>query len=391
MSTIQRFFKGKNVLITGASGFLGNVLQQTFREKIPDVSSVVCLYHSKPPTADSNTGKVEWIQSDLSRPDLGMNSDTLTRLRKNTNVVFHLAAYTRWDKGIKDQVLLNTVQGMDFVKWTSTFDRLDCLFMASSYWASLINRQRVGETPAYYRETVRQDFLARQEMKEILEQGGQARVHEWPNAYSYSKNLLERRLVEEYSHLPLVLGRITSVCGAWEFPKRGFSFFDNALPSLLRAVATEGCVHFPESVKTALNDCIPVDLCVNLMLANMVERAKKTQTTMKTIYLSSAHRNPYPIGKMLQRAGDLQYHPTSEAAMKHLASLPVSRSIKVNQMVLKHYAIGFEEKHVFLDDAARTPLEWMTKEDMALFPCRVEEADWSKILEGMVNELTKKE
>jgi fatty acyl-CoA reductase len=380
MSSIQSFFKGKNVLITGATGFIGHVLKKTLQEKIPEIAKITCLYHTTPPPPEAILHTpVEWLQADLCQPDFGFSKETLTRLSLETHVVFHLSAYTRWDKGVKDQVQLNTVSTLAFLDWVSKFDHLESCFLASSYWASLHNRKQDDE----YKECIHQDDQAEKEIEDILLHGTSGKCNEWPNPYSYSKNLMERVTQQRFNQMPIVMGRITSVCGAWEFPKRGFCYFDNALPAFVKAVASGSCSHFPMGIQTGVNDSIPVDICVNLMLANVVYNANKP---LCVIHLSSATRNVLTTGQIAEKVAVISYHPTMKDVMDFLAK-EKTKSAKLNQMILTHYQIGIEERHVFLDDVARRPLESMTPKDKLLFPCRMEDVDWNLIIDAMAQQL----
>ena len=74
-----------NVLVTGASGFVGkHLLEVLARRNI----KTTALYHSRAPNIDSRSpnGSIHWTACDLTRDDIG-------RHLTGTEVVFHLAGY----------------------------------------------------------------------------------------------------------------------------------------------------------------------------------------------------------------------------------------------------------------------------------------------------------
>ncbi|WP_338861404.1 SDR family oxidoreductase [Mycetohabitans rhizoxinica] len=344
---MQQFYSKKQVLITGATGFIGFVLLRTLLDKLPDTGRIYCLYRKQP---GASHPKVVWINADVTRPAWGLDRDTMQKLARDVHVIFHLAAYTRWDVGLSAQVAANTLPVLEGAALASQFSKLHAYVVTSSYWAALhLRTSRIAET-------VFQDYSAGQELSAVLA-GDDARLHEWPNAYSYAKNLAERLLHERYPGLPILLARVTSACGAWAFPARGFCCFDNALPALLKAIA-RGVRVFPDSARTAVNDSIPADLCANLLLANA---AVHPPNGFSVIHCSSATRNMPPLGD------------------KRLATL--------NRMLLEAYRFAFDDATVFLDHHARRPLTWIDDETRTRFPMDVETIEWPMLIDAMLAQL----
>lgn len=372
---MRQYYAGKTVFITGATGFIGSVLLQTFLAKLPEVRRIYCLYRSQPGEPDP---RVVWIKGDIELPGWGLEPEVLERVCSEVQVIFHLAAYTRWDVGLKEQVRANTLPVLFGAELATRCARLESLVVTSSYWAAC----HLGH--AQVAETVFQDYRAERELSEILAGESPARLAEWPNAYSYSKNLAERLLHQRFPALPVLLARVTSACGAWEFPTRGFCRFDNALPAFLRAIVQGGVRYFPASMKHSINDAIPVDLCVNLLLANAAQRAGEP---FSVIHCGSANRNLPTIGRIAEMAGEIEYLDSDEAIAHALCSMGNGRAAALNRLVLKTYRLGMEASFVFLDHQARRPLLAMTAEDRDRFPIDVDAIDWEALVQAMVQRL----
>lgn len=375
--TMQAFYRGKNLLVTGATGFIGSVLVETVLRKLPNIGQIYCVYRNKPGAPHP---KVVWIKADISHPMWGLDEATVATLAHDVHVVFHLAAHTRWDVGLTEHVAANTHPVLQGAELASQFRNLEAYVVTSSYWAAChLPSTRIAET-------IYQDYAAEQELTAI-QAGDPARLHEWPNAYSYAKNLAERLLHQRYADMPIVLARVTSACGAWDFPSRGFCRFNNALPAFLRAI-TCGARYFPESVKTTINDSIPVDLCANLLLANAVDRAG---ADFSVIHCASAARNLPSLGKMAEMAADITYFPDRPAVDAALAKLEDKRLAKLNRVILDAYSFAFGKRTVFLDHHARRPLRWMSDDERALFPIDVDIVDWAELVETTLAELKRVE
>jgi thioester reductase-like protein len=370
---MQQFYSKKQVLITGATGFIGSVLLRTLLDKLPDIVRIYCLYRKQP---GASHPKVVWINADVTRPAWGLDRDTVQKLARDVHVIFHLAAYTRWDVGLSAQVAANTLPVLEGAALASQFGKLHAYVVTSSYWAAMhLRTSRIAET-------VFQDYSAEQELSAVLA-GDDARLHEWPNAYSYAKNLAERLLHERYPGLPILLARVTSACGAWAFPARGFCRFDNALPALLKAIA-RGVRVFPDSARTAVNDSIPVDLCANLLLANA---AAHPPNGFSVIHCSSAARNMPPLGDVISRAGGITYVRDRAELDAELAKLGDKRLATLNRMLLEAYRFAFDDATVFLDHHARRPLTWIDDETRTRFPMEVETIEWPMLIDAMLAQL----
>lgn len=378
-SLIQEYFGGKTILITGATGYVGSVLLASFLEHIPLFTRIYCLYRDK---RGPEHPRVTWIKGDLLEPEWGLDASLLEEFRNTLQIIFHLGAYTRWDKPVREQVVRNTLPSVYAGRLASECKQLEACVVASSYWAALDKKSReVGRV----KEEIACIGGAEEELAEVLA-GTEGRLSEWPNAYSYSKCLAERLIQERYPHLPIIIARLTSVCGAWSFPQRGYSRFDNALPALLRSVALGGCRYFPQEMRSAVNDCIPVDLCVNLLLANVVEHHRGGSAI---IHLSSGMRNLITMGQMLELAGQIEYCENQERTREKISTLTNPRTAKLNQIILDNYQIGLTESHIFEDDNARKPLTWMNASDRALFSCDVTEVNWHELIGSMVDVMKK--
>jgi nucleoside-diphosphate-sugar epimerase len=373
-------YENKTVLITGATGFIGSALLKTMSEKLSGIKRIYCLYRSTPPSAvPIQDDRIVWIQGDVTLENWGLSNVVLSAMRREVEIVFNLAAYTRWDTTIQEQVYANTLPALHGAELLARFEKLEMFVLTSSYWA-MCNRS----APTLVEERVYQDFEAEAELEDILANGNNARLSEWPNAYSYSKNLMERLLHQRYSHLPILIARITSVSGAWTYPELGDCNFNISLPAFIRSIVVGGVKYLPGSTKVAINDMIPIDICVNLLLANAIHPSDRA---FQVINCSSAKRNIPTVGEVSEMAGDITYYNDEREYGDALASLS-EKQAKLNRLIVASYGFAMSTRYVFDDVQARRPLQWMSAECLSRFPIDVEKIDWPSIIYAMKHKLT---
>ncbi|PSN39594.1 hypothetical protein C0J52_06906 [Blattella germanica] len=129
MINISEFYKGKDVFITGATGFMGKVLMEKILRSCSNVGNVYILIRPKkgkdPSTRikeivedpffeslrqkhPENIKKIIPVLGDCMELGLGLTSTDRHLLIENVSLVFHCAASVRFDDPLKKAILLNT-------------------------------------------------------------------------------------------------------------------------------------------------------------------------------------------------------------------------------------------------------------------------------------------
>lgn len=91
-------WKGKSVLVTGASGFIGGYLTEALMNAGAHVSALS--------VSGGKEGKIRWLKGDITEPE------TLKGLCDGIHVVFHLAAISNVEKSIENPMLTVTTNTM---------------------------------------------------------------------------------------------------------------------------------------------------------------------------------------------------------------------------------------------------------------------------------------
>ena len=140
MARIAKFLAGKRILITGATGFLGQPLIEKILWSAPDVGKIYVLIRPKYKFGGrvldaqkrlekelySSTAftprlqgryreglenflreKLVAVAGDISKPDLGIQEDELERLKGEIDVIINSAAVVSFDASLDDALELN--------------------------------------------------------------------------------------------------------------------------------------------------------------------------------------------------------------------------------------------------------------------------------------------
>lgn len=121
VSQVSRFYAGKSILITGATGFLGKVLLEKLMRCCPDVETIYVILRDKrgkgantrlhellnslPFTLHEETlkrkCKVVGIRGDVTVADMDLNKLDRQEIIDKVSVVFHVAASVKFDSPLK--------------------------------------------------------------------------------------------------------------------------------------------------------------------------------------------------------------------------------------------------------------------------------------------------
>ncbi|KAF4517874.1 hypothetical protein B566_EDAN001827 [Ephemera danica] len=284
---LSEFYRGRCVLITGATGFLGKVLVEKLLRTCPDVGHVFLLLRPKRGReADerfrellanpilnrvrseqpAQLSKLRLISGDVSRAGLGISEQDRTTLQNEVNVVLHSAATVRFDEPLKLAVNINTLGTRRVVEFARNLRHLHALVHVSTAYSNPDRKEieeKVYPPPADPDTIIK---LVQTTNPEVLDAIEQKLIGKHPNTYTFTKALAENIVLHEASDLPSAIVRPSIVTPAWQEPVPGWVDNTNGITGLAMEMG-RGTLRSVFCDKTLNVNIIPVDVVVNAILA----------------------------------------------------------------------------------------------------------------------------
>ncbi|CAH1259082.1 FAR1 [Branchiostoma lanceolatum] len=286
-SLISDFYKDKNVLITGATGFLGKVVIEKLLRSCSEMEGIYMLIRplkNEAPQdrldkiADSELlervrqelpdfrNKLHAVKGDISEPALGISQSDAAMLSSKINVVFHCAATIRFNAPLKTAMQLNVVGTRNMARFCYNLKHLKAFVHVSTAYA---NCDR-----SYIEEVIYPPPVQPQKLIDALDWMDDTMVTKLtpdligkrPNTYTFTKACAEYMLTQEAADLPLAIVRPSIIGASWREPLVGWC--DSLIgPSGTCNAIGKGLLRTMRGDNNACADIIPVDLTANLMIA----------------------------------------------------------------------------------------------------------------------------
>ncbi|CAH0389540.1 unnamed protein product [Bemisia tabaci] len=286
-SKVVSFYTGKNILITGATGFMGKVLIEKLLRTCKGVGRIYLMVRQKKgKTIEQRTqtlfgeelfsrlkqecpsflDKVTIIPGDVSEATLGLNEKDRERLIDDVDIVFHAAATVNFDEKIKMSVNINIRGTQQILHLCRQFKHLKAVIHISTAYGNC-NRREVEEQ-IYESKMPSEAILQMTQIMddEFLDSVTPQIIKGWPNTYTFTKQVAEDCVQHFGKGLPVAIFRPSIIIGSSEEPVPGW--IDNLYgPTGVCVAVGAGIMRTSLTDPTKVADIIPVDYCVNAMIS----------------------------------------------------------------------------------------------------------------------------
>lgn len=407
--SIRETYEGRHIVLVGGSGFVGKVCLAMILQRIPDVGRVYVLLRGHGRSAverfekivneghvfapmheeygagfsDYLARRVEVVEGDVSKPDLGLDPEVATRLREKVELVINFAGLVDFNPDLRDALDTNVLGGVhvaDFVEscrdarlvhvstcyvagqrdgfiperiqpLTPSGDEMDPKTELATLHQLIADTEAENASPEVdtqlHRDVIKRlqargvepsdrrirdmvSRLKRKRLREVMAHAGTDRAKElgFPNTYTYTKSLAEY-LLRDRPGLRFTSFRPAIVESSVEFPFPGWNEGFNTTGPLVYLAKT-WFRHIPAMPGNPL-DVIPVDMvCKMLIIAGAaLLRGENAQVYQ----CGSSDRNVMPIDRLtelsalghrqwLREHGENALHKTVLARWDALAADP---------------------------------------------------------------------
>lgn len=281
-SPVAEYFRGKVVLLTGATGFLGKLYMCKLvrcgvkeiivivrekkgvspKERIEKVLEKERIFKVHGFDKKQYLEKLTVIGGDMEIPSVGMSAEDLEYVRERTEIVLHAAADVRFDEAL-NKIIITNVQGtLEMLNLCVSLRRMELMIYISTAYANCV-RKTIDEI--FYDPPI--DPLKMMElMKTVDDEQSEILtamiIRPWPNTYTYAKNLAEHLVKMYHDRMNIVIIRPSVVASTMEDPVQGWS--DN-LHGLNGVIVGAGCgiLRVLNAADNKKIDIIPADYVIN--------------------------------------------------------------------------------------------------------------------------------
>jgi len=315
MTSITEFYKGKQLLITGATGFMGKVLVEKLLRECSDLESIYMLVRPKrgkdpqdrlnefiqQPIFDlirkkENSAKlfskIICIAGDITEENLGLSNDDDALLQNKLDIIFHVAANVRFDQPLKTALLMNTGGTLKVLELASRCKKLDAFIHVSTSYChcdETILEEKIYKAPHDPRKML---DLASWMDEELLTLLTPKLLKSAPNTYAYTKCLTEQLVSEYASKFSICIARPSIVTSSLREPIPGWVDNFNG-PTGLMIGAGKGVIRTMHCNPDLCVDIVPVDMAINALIVIAKDTSEKKNTKeVSVVHITAARDNP---------------------------------------------------------------------------------------------------
>ncbi|AOY88496.1 dehydrogenase [Marinobacter salinus] len=349
-SKVLEQLRGKHVLITGTTGFLGKVVLEKLIRAVPEIGGIHLLIRGNKRHPDARgrflneiatssvferlrqedneafenfvEDRVHCVTGEVTEPLFGLSPDNFRKLAGGIDAVINSAASVNFREELDKALAINT-RCLDNVAELARQNTGLAVLQVSTCYVNGMNSGQVTEAvikPAgeaiprssegYYEidelirlledkiADVRSRYSGKMLEKKLVDLGiGEANRYGWSDTYTFTKWLGEQLLMKALSGRSLTILRPSIIESALEEPSPGWIEGVKVADAIILAYAREKVALFPGK-RSGVIDVIPVDLVANAIILSLAETL--SEPGRHRIYqCCSGSSNPIRLGEFI--------------------------------------------------------------------------------------------
>ncbi|KAG5584068.1 hypothetical protein H5410_044502 [Solanum commersonii] len=349
---IVEFFEGKNILVTGGTGFLAKALIEKMLRTTPKINKIYILIRAKDKGAAFNRLKSEIIESKLFKcleemhgeyykpfilnklipivgniyePNLGMDIITSDKIAQEIDLIIDSAANTTFDERYDFALDANVNGPYQLVMFAKKCKNLKLLMHYSTAYANGEREGLILEKPFTMGESITKeritsissftnfpslhvdnemDLVSKLKnnitnnigLEQIMKNLGveRAKLYGWQDTYTFTKAIGEMMINSMRHEIPILILRPSIITSSYKEPFpgwiQGYRVID---PSIF--LYGKGELPAVYCDQDTLMDMIPVDLVVNATMASIAKHGYLQSPQLNVYHLATTFVNPVAI------------------------------------------------------------------------------------------------
>ncbi|RLN04623.1 fatty acyl-CoA reductase 1-like [Panicum miliaceum] len=378
---IVGYFKGKSILITGSTGFLGKILVEKILRVQPDAHKLYLLLFGLLREKHGDgfqqliQEKVVALPGDIIYENLGLEAPMLKDLAEEVDIIVNIAATTNFYGRYDVSLDVNVLGVKHLCHFAKQCPRLKMFMQVSTAYVCGDREGLILEKPINPGESLREGTyldvdaelrLVREAKKELMmncsSSDGDARKTErkamkelglqrarhfgWSNTYVFTKAMGEMLLGQLRGDMPVVIMRPSIITSVRADPLPGWMQGTRTIDTLIIGYAKQNLSCFLGDLSVVV-DVIPGDMVVNAMMAAMVAHSEEKGAAVVPVYhATSSLRNP------------ATYSVLYEAGRRHFYENPrVGKNGEVVPTIEMRFFTTIARFHLYMLLTFKLPLE----------------------------------
>ena len=349
-SKVLEKLRGKHVLITGTTGFLGKVILEKLIRAVPDIGGIHLLIRGNKRHPDAHSRflneiatssvfdrlrqednealetfldeRLYCVTGEVTEPLFGLSAESFRKLAGNLDAVINSAASVNFREELDKALAINT-RCLDNVAELARQNRSLAVLQVSTCYVNGVNSGQITEsvikpagesiprnTDGYYEidelvrlledkiADVRARYSGKLLEKKLVDLGiREANRYGWSDTYTFTKWLGEQLLMKSLSGQALTIVRPSIIESALEEPAAGWIEGVKVADAIILAYAREKVTLFPGK-RSGIIDVIPVDLVANAVVLAAAE-ALAEPARQRIYQCCSGSSNPVSLGEFI--------------------------------------------------------------------------------------------
>ncbi|XP_048524365.1 fatty acyl-CoA reductase 1-like [Dendroctonus ponderosae] len=309
--TIQECFKGKNIFLTGGSGFIGKACIEKFLRSCPDLGKIYILMRPKKGKSleerleqitsstlfeklkqmyPENLKKIIPIKGDVLTLGLGISDEDRKLLIQDVHFICHTAASVKFDDFLKDAIFTNIRAAREVALLALEMKNIQVFLHVSTTYCNIDGKKIVDEVLYPQHGDWKEAICAAESMdSHTLNVLTQKFMEPFPNTYTYTKQLAEYCINDMLvGKVPAIICRPSVVVSTLVEPFQGWNDNFNGPVGLLLAGGA-GILRTVYGDPDVIPDYVSVDSVAKIIIMALWHKAVLGQKSSLSIYQASKY------------------------------------------------------------------------------------------------------